>query len=83
MPLYFFHVVDGEFLVDARGTECVDMAEVRAQAIHTAGAILIERSDKVASGLEWQMHVTDETSKTVFKIRFSAEEPGPYFNPRK
>ncbi len=75
MARYFFHVVDGHFLVDAEGTECSGMTEVRTQAIRTAGAILSELGGTLAVGPEWQMHVTDEAKKTVFKLRFSAEEP--------
>ena len=75
MSRYFFHVVDGQFLVDDEGTECAGMAEVRSQAIHTAGTILRDMNGSFPSGLEWQMHVTDEAKTTVFKLRFSAEEP--------
>jgi hypothetical protein len=75
VPLYFFHVVDGEFLVDATGTNCEGLTEVRHQAIKTAGEILTDKGGRFPSGLEWQMHVTDVTNKTVFKLKFSAEEP--------
>jgi hypothetical protein len=74
-PRYFFHVVDGQFLVDNEGTECAGLSEVRSQAIHTAGTILRDLGGKLAIGPEWQMHVTDAAKKTVFKLRFSAEEP--------
>ena len=83
MPLYFFHIIDGEFLVDSEGTECSSMADVRSQAIHTAGVMMADRCERFVNGQEWQMHVTDETKKTVFKVRFSAEQPGPYFDPTK
>ena len=75
MPRYFFHIIDGQFVVDGEGTECSGMAEVRTQAIQTAGAILRDMNGTFPSGLEWQMHVTDEAKTTVFKLRFSAEEP--------
>lgn len=74
MPRYFFHVLDGHFVIDNEGTECAEMSEVRAQAIQTAGAILRDMGSKLAIGPEWQMHVTDASTKTVFKLRFSAEE---------
>ena len=75
MPLYFFNVIDGKFLVDEDGTECAGMPEVRTQAIQTAGAILKDYGEKFPQGLEWQMHVTDESKTTVLKLVFSAEEP--------
>ena len=74
MPRYFFNVIDGEFLVDDEGTVCDDMADMRAQAIDTAGGILRDLGGKFPRGLEWQMHVTDEKKVTVFKLRFSMEE---------
>jgi hypothetical protein len=75
VPLYFFHVVDGEFLVDATGTQCAGMSEVRHQAIKTAGEILADKGARFPNGLEWQMHVTNASNKTVLKLKFSAEEP--------
>ena len=74
MPRYFFHIIDGQLLADAEGTECSGMAEVRAQAMQTAGTILRDMNGTLSRDLEWQMHVTDESQTTVFKLRFSAEE---------
>jgi hypothetical protein len=74
MPRYFFHVVDGKFLVDDEGTECAGLSEVREQALATAGAILKDYAPRFPSGTEWQMHVTDESKTTLFKLRFSMEE---------
>jgi hypothetical protein len=74
MPRYYFHVIDGQFLVDSEGTECSGMAQVRSEAIRTAGAMLADMNGAFASGHEWQMHVTDEANKTVYRLRFSAQE---------
>jgi hypothetical protein len=75
MPLYFFNVIDGEFLVDEEGADCLNMKAVRNQAITTAGAILRDKGRDYPVGEEWQMHVTDERKKTVLKLRFSVDEP--------
>ncbi|HEY8565732.1 MAG TPA: hypothetical protein VIL65_09545 [Beijerinckiaceae bacterium] len=83
MPLYFFHVIDGAFLVDDTGTHCATMEEVRRQAIRTAGEILADMGEKFTFGTEWQMHVTDHLKQTVFRLRFSADVPKPYFDPTK
>lgn len=77
MPRFYFHVIDGKFLVDDEGTECIGIAQVREQAIATAGAILRDYAGDFPSGLEWQMHVTDDAKATVFKLRFSMEELAP------
>jgi hypothetical protein len=74
MPRYFFNVIDGKFLVDDEGTECAGMREVRAQAISTAGAILKDGGD-FPNDTDWQMHITDESKRTVLKLHFSSEEP--------
>jgi hypothetical protein len=75
MPLYFFNVIDGEFLVDEEGTDCLNMRAVRDQAITTAGAILRDKGGRYPVREEWQMYVTDEGKKTVLKLRFSVDEP--------
>jgi hypothetical protein len=60
--------------VDEDGTECAGMAEVRRQAIETAGEILRDKADKYQSGQPWQMHVSTEDRKTVYRLNFSAED---------
>jgi hypothetical protein len=74
LPRYFFHVVDGTFSVDTDGTVLADLAEAHAQAITMAGEILRDARGKFWAGDDWQMHVTDETKRTLFKLRFSSEE---------
>jgi hypothetical protein len=75
MARYFFNVVDGQFIVDDEGVELPDMPAVRRMAIETAGQILRDMNGTLANEIEWQMHVTDATKKTVFKLTFSATEP--------
>jgi hypothetical protein len=40
MPRYFFHVIDGEELRDAVGTELAGVPEARAEAIVVSGEML-------------------------------------------
>ena len=81
MARYFFHVMDGRFLVDEEGTECLNVAHAREQSVATAGAILKDLGGTYPSGVEWQMHVTDEEKVTLFKLRFSLEELAPVAAP--
>ncbi len=74
MSRYFFHVIDGQFLVDNVGTELPDMGAVRAMAVEASGELLRDLGMDAWTGSEWQMHVTDEAKHTVLKIRFSAED---------
>jgi hypothetical protein len=73
MPRYFFHIVDGKFLVDTDGIELPDMPAVRVEAIAAAGEILKDFATRW-TGAEWQMHVTNEAEDTVLKLTFSAKQ---------
>ncbi len=75
MSRYFFNVIDGKFLFDSEGTECSGMQEVRELALETAGTLLRDQARSYPSGLEWQMHVTDEARTTVLKLTFTLDEP--------
>lgn len=74
MSRFFFHVIDGKFLVDAEGTELADLAEAKSEAIRTAGEVIRHGGQSAWDGTEWQMHVTDADQKTVLKLTFSAKQ---------
>jgi hypothetical protein len=74
MSRFFFHVIDGKFLVDTEGTELSGLAEARAEAVVTAGEIIRSAGLSAWDGHEWQMHVTDADKKTVLKLTFSAQQ---------
>lgn len=74
LPRYFFHVVDGSFDVDTDGTVLANLAEAQSEAITMAGEIMRDSKGKFWAGDDWQMHVTDENKRTLFKLRFSSEE---------
>jgi hypothetical protein len=76
MPRYFFHVIDGRDIIDNVGTVLPGLREARAEAIHTAGAILRDEGDQFWNGTEWQMNVTDAAGHPVLKLRFSADDRG-------
>lgn len=74
MPRYFFHIVDGSFLIDGEGTVLTGVAEAHSQAITMAGEILRDRRGNFSAGEDWQMHVIDDNKHTLFKLKFSMEE---------
>jgi hypothetical protein len=78
MPRYFFHVIDGKVLIDSEGTDCSDLADVRAQAIEAAGAMLRDAAATMPPGHEWQMHVADQDKATVLKLTFAMEGPAAH-----
>ena len=75
MTRYFFNIIDGQFIVDGEGALCASVADMRQLAIRTAGAMLEDMAGHFPAGVEWQMHVTNESRETVLKLCFSAEEP--------
>ena len=74
LPRYFFHVVDGSFNIDNDGTVLASLTEAQSQAITMAGEIMRDAGTKFWAGEDWQMHVTDDNKRTLFKLRFSSEE---------
>jgi len=74
MPRYFFHVVNSRFIPDTEGTECATADEIKAQAIKSAGAMLKDMGLQVWTTNRWYMFVTDETSRTLLKLGFDAED---------
>ena len=74
MPRYFFNVVDGFSEPDPDGVELPDLDAARTEAITAAGEILRDMGANVWDGTEWRMEVTDGRGRTLFVVRFSAEE---------
>jgi hypothetical protein len=74
MPRYFFHVHDGSSTRDGEGTELPDIYAAQEQAILLSGELLREVGGKFWDGETWSLEVTDEAGRTLFILRFSAEE---------
>lgn len=81
MPLYFFHVYDGNSMPDDTGTEFVDVGAAKAEAIRFAGQLLKERraGKLFCKGTPWRIEVTDGPNpggRNFFALRFSVtDEP--------
>ena len=72
MPLYYFHIQDGEYLPDREGTELPDIATAQVEAVRLAGQLLSEGAEKFWFGDAWMLRVTDDTDLTLFELTFSA-----------
>jgi Domain of unknown function (DUF6894) len=81
MPRYFFHIRDGYVQRDETGTELPDIYTAQAQAIRLSGELLQEMGAKFWNGTDWQLAVADEHGRTLFILRFSAEERIPLADP--
>lgn len=73
---YFFHIVDGEMLVDRIGSELGGVEEAWTEAIQTAAEELRDRGRKGWLGSEWALHVTNDAEETIFVLRFFIERFG-------
>jgi hypothetical protein len=76
MPRYFFHVTDGYSAPDLVGTELPDISAAQTEAIRASASILRDEGDRFWDGTEWSMEVKDEMGRSLFTLRFSAEEHG-------
>ncbi len=75
MPRYYFNIEDGRLSPDGEGTELVDLAKARSEALRMSGEILREGGEGFWSGSPWKLWVTDEPNgagTTLFTLRFSA-----------
>ena len=77
MPRYYFHTHDGGSSPDLEGTECADIYVAQAEAIRMSGQIMRDLGAKFWDGQDWRLEVTDAEGRTLFIVRFSAEEITP------
>jgi len=78
MPRYYFHLEDGQVLLDDTGSELGDVAAAQNEALRASGDLL--RGGRATAhfwnGTPWRMWVTDKPDgegKTFFTLRFSGE----------
>jgi hypothetical protein len=74
MPRYFFHVVDGEFIPDSHGIECLNEGQVKGEAVRIVGEMLKSQGIDVWNTKHFDMFVCDDKNLTRFKLSFAAEE---------
>jgi hypothetical protein len=74
MLRYFFHICDGEEVLDGHGTVLASRDEARAHAITVAGELLRDAGKKGWRGSEWRLRVTDLAGATVYTLSFLVED---------
>ena len=76
MPLYFFHVDNGEFVPDPIGTELADLEAAKLEAVR-AGCEMIGDASEAFWELQtpWNMHVTDADRRLLFTLQFGVKVP--------
>jgi hypothetical protein len=79
MPRYYFHLQNGELLLDGTGHELPVLAAAQHEALQTSSDILrggVRATASLWSGTPWRLWVTDSPNgegKTLFTLSFSAE----------
>ena len=74
MPRYYFHVKDGKEFRDLQGTDLVDLAAARREALRFTGDLLNEQQNGFWTGEDWAMDVTDHAGIPIFKLTFAATD---------
>ncbi len=75
MAQYYFHVMNGQAVMDDTGMDLANMELVRTEAIRAAGQMLSD-GDHSWKGHQWQMIVTDAFNTIVFGVSFSVDRHG-------
>ena len=75
MARYFFHILNGQAILDDVGLELQDMDQVRTEAIRASGQML-SNGEHAWKGNAWQMVVTDSNGTIVFGVSFSVDRHG-------
>lgn len=76
MPRYYFHVHDGEAVLERIAITLNGDDHARDQAIVAAAEALKSLGSGFWGHGDWRMHVTDERGATVCDLRLS-NQPGP------
>ena len=77
MPLYYFHVSNGNTIFDEDGTEFTDIQSVKLEAIKTSGEMLRDTAPRLARASDnrpWSLWVTDKPQgqgNTLLKLEFT------------
>jgi hypothetical protein len=73
MPRYFFDIKDGQNFPDYQGSEFVDLAAARLEAVRYSAEVLKEMPERFWNSEEWIMTVSDASRATLFTLKFLAE----------
>jgi hypothetical protein len=84
MPHFYFHVEDGETVLDDTGVELRDVAAAQDEALYVSGEAIKDglfASTALWNGTPWRMWVTDEPNgegNTFFTLLLSAQTTTPH-----
>lgn len=70
MPRFYFHVHDGQSLLDTEGSPMLDARAARIAALRFAGEILKDDACRISSNGGFRIEVTDDASHSVLRLSF-------------
>ena len=82
MPRYFFNVADGSASPDREGTELLDLAEARLEAVRLTGQMFLDDPEEFWRTGEWWVQVADGYHVTLFTLYTTAAD-GPGVRPSR
>lgn len=69
MPMYYFHLRNGETITDVDGTDLADEAAARAHAAGVARELMFRRESMLQRDwAKWTMSVRDEAGRELFSF---------------
>ncbi|TDK29917.1 hypothetical protein E2F50_22265 [Rhizobium deserti] len=75
MARYFFHIMNGQAILDDIGVELSNIDDVRREAIRASGQML-SNGKHAWKGQAWQMIVADEDGTIIFGVNISIDRHG-------
>ncbi len=72
MPLYFFHVTDGQTYPDHEGTELPGLEAARQEAFGVIGDLL--RNKAAWNSHDWRVDVSDAAGQALLTLSFTFTE---------
>ncbi len=73
MTLYSFHVAGDDAAAGNVVSNCATAEDARVEAIALCKDFARNAFDKIGPDRDWQLTVTDDTGRTVFRFRISEE----------
>lgn len=75
MPKFYFHVIDGQILIDGEGTELPDNDAARREAVAIASSLLKGSLKAWPSENGWQVVVADASRTVIATLAFGVKLP--------
>ena len=72
MPLFYFHVYDGEVFMDDVGVELADITQARTVSLEKCRDLLTQRPGNFWTGEEWRIDVCCPRDVVRFSLNFRA-----------